>query len=539
MSTRRTFLKQSVLGICALSVPNIFWSCHNDELAHIKGRITGANSKTGHLLRNSASLPEPVQELNTDILIVGGGVSGLSARRWLSKHSALKVVLLEMDEHCGGNARYGKNAVSEYPYGAHYLPVPDIRNIELIEFLQSCESITGQDEKGLPIYNEYHLCQDPEERLFINGMWQEGIVPELGVTADDRNQIQRFFQEIQKLKLMKGKDGKDLFRIPIQDSSDDPEFASLDAVSFSDFLKEQNYTSRPLLWYLEYCCKDDYGATLNDVSAFAGLHYFASRKGQGNNVTHASTLTWPEGNGFLSDALKADSRGDTLSNQLVFDLRRSEDFVLVKSYNPKTKKSTRIKANKVILATPVSVNKRLLKNERAYDEIITGHFQRAPWAIVNLTVDSLPQGKGMPLCWDNVLFGTNSVGYVNASHQSLDTSNQRVITFYLPITGADTSKARQEASSKDFRFWLRSAIDELKVAHPGIEKHISNADVWIWGHGMIRPSPGFITSKQRKIAAQSIDDALFFAHTDLSGISIFEEAFYQGIRAAKEVLRSS
>jgi hypothetical protein len=29
---------------------------------------------------------------------------------------------------------------------------------------------------------------------------------------------------------------------------------------------------------------------------------------------------------------------------------------------------------------------------------------------------------------------------------------------------------------------------------------------------------------------------LFFAHTDLSGVSIFEEAFHQGIRAANQVL---
>jgi hypothetical protein len=53
---------------------------------------------------------------------------------------------------------------------------------------------------------------------------------------------------------------------------------------------------------------------------------------------------------------------------------------------------------------------------------------------------------------------------------------------------------------------------------------------------MIRPSPKFFTSGQRQLASRPIDNKVFFAHTDLSGISIFEEAFYQGIGAAKQVL---
>jgi hypothetical protein len=29
---------------------------------------------------------------------------------------------------------------------------------------------------------------------------------------------------------------------------------------------------------------------------------------------------------------------------------------------------------------------------------------------------------------------------------------------------------------------------------------------------------------------------VYFAHSDLSGVALFEEAFYQGLRAAEEVL---
>jgi hypothetical protein len=56
---------------------------------------------------------------------------------------------------------------------------------------------------------------------------------------------------------------------------------------------------------------------------------------------------------------------------------------------------------------------------------------------------------------------------------------------------------------------------------------------------MIAPRPGFVWGKQKQLAAMPIGNKIFFAHSDLSGISIFEEAFYQGIRAAKEIMQNT
>lgn len=54
--------------------------------------------------------------------------------------------------------------------------------------------------------------------------------------------------------------------------------------------------------------------------------------------------------------------------------------------------------------------------------------------------------------------------------------------------------------------------------------------------GIIKPKPNFIFNTDKNIYSASIDDKLFFAHTDLSGVSIFEEGFYQGINAAKQII---
>ena len=52
--------------------------------------------------------------------------------------------------------------------------------------------------------------------------------------------------------------------------------ASLEAV-----LDQNGYTAPTLHWYLNYCCRDDYGTRYDKVSAWAGLHYYCSRWGTG------------------------------------------------------------------------------------------------------------------------------------------------------------------------------------------------------------------------------------------------------------------
>jgi hypothetical protein len=55
---------------------------------------------------------------------------------------------------------------------------------------------------------------------------------------------------------------------------------------------------------------------------------------------------------------------------------------------------------------------------------------------------------------------------------------------------------------------------------------------------MIRPRPGFIWSGARSQAMKPYRN-IHFAHSDLSGIALFEEAFYHGLRAADEVSKIS
>src|SRR5699024_5679962 len=87
-----------------------------------------------------------------------------------------------------------------------------------------------------------------------------------------------------------------------------PAHQALDAMTFGAWLTQEGLDDEHLLWYLDYCCRDDYGAGTARVSAWAGIHYFASRHGfhapdDAVDEPRESVLTWPEGNGFITQRL--------------------------------------------------------------------------------------------------------------------------------------------------------------------------------------------------------------------------------------------
>lgn len=56
-----------------------------------------------------------------------------------------------------------------------------------------------------------------------------------------------------------------------------------------------------------------------------------------------------------------------------------------------------------------------------------------------------------------------------------------------------------------------------------------------WAHAMLRPRVGFLWGRELEMARQPFH-GIHFAHSDLSGFALFEEAQDHGLRAAEEVL---
>ena len=100
------------------------------------------------------------------------------------------------------------------------------------------------------------------------------------------------------------------FALPAIGIPRSPALQALDRETFAQWLQRHGLQEPALLWYLDYACRDDYGAGLEAVSAWAGLHYFASRHGfaaPGDEAADVSegVFTWPEGNAWLTRRLAA------------------------------------------------------------------------------------------------------------------------------------------------------------------------------------------------------------------------------------------
>ncbi|MBI5233030.1 MAG: NAD(P)-binding protein [Deltaproteobacteria bacterium] len=534
--SRRSFLIGGAL--CAVSAVGGISSCNSFQSSNKKsvaGGIIGSNRKVGHMLIEGGGLT-PKETKRTGVVIAGGGISGLSSARELRKNGFDDFLLLELEEKPGGNSASGANAVSPYPWGAHYVPLPGEDSVFVRELFEELGVIEGYDKKGLPVYNEYYLCADPQERLLIHGRWQEGLVPQLGISEKDKRQYNEFFGTMNKFRDARGSDGRRAFSIPIDLSSRDMEFLKYDGTSMGRYMFDNGWDSEYLRWYVNYCCRDDYGCHMDEVSAWAGIHYFASRSGKAANADSHAVLTWPEGNGWIVKRMEEKVRDNIRCNACVFNIETAGNDIAVDYYDAKRAVAVRVLSKAVIHAAPRFTAFRTVKYLRDKLPAYSDGFGYAPWMIANVTMKGRPEGKGAPLSWDNVGYGRDSLGYVVANHQDIARhSDKTVLTCYFPLTSAQPVAERQKAIKRSYKEWADMVIRDLSFMHPGIEDSIEELNVWLWGHAMVRPVPGFMWGKAR-FEAMKPHEKIYFAHSDMSGISIFEEAQYRGIMASRAAL---
>lgn len=499
------------------------------------GQQIGANFKSGHLLQKPYATPEKISETITcQTLIIGAGISGLSAAYWLKKQNQKDTIIIDLNNFIGGNSNSGQNEITKYPWGAHYLPIPNLEAKEILSFLNEIDVIQSFDENGVPEYNMEHVCHAPNERLFINGMWQKGLIPSFGVPTSDSQEFQKFFELMSHYKHLLGNDGKKVFDIPIYKSSLDETYTKLDNESFFVFLTQKGFKSSYLQWYLNYCCKDDYGIDIHNCSAWAGIHYFAARYGKAKNLDSSSVLTWPEGNNFLAKKLYENSNATFLHNTIARKIEFNNASVKIYCSNPVTKSDFIIESNKCISATPQFVANKILPKNRQIDLSVN----HSSWLVANITLIGLTNEFIENLVWDNVNYGENSLGYIWAENQKI-TSHQTsatVITFYYCLSKEASKTERIKAYSLSNNQQKSIIVTELLKCHPELKPNIQKIDTWIWGHGMVAPTIGSIFNPKKHSINNPNNKQFQIAHTDLSGISIFEEAFYQGINAAKNII---
>ncbi|HWQ32684.1 MAG TPA: FAD-dependent oxidoreductase [Blastocatellia bacterium] len=532
MPTRREILA-AFLGLpAALAACNL-----RSASALPEGELVGASDQVGHRLRDYTLLNPPSDKWERKrVVIVGGGVAGLSAAWRLLKAGLTDFTLLELENEPGGTARSGRSQISAYPWGAHYLPVPMSGNSDLIALLDEMGILEGRAEDGSPIVAEQYLCRDPEERVFYRGRWYEGLYLRAGASGDDLAQLDRFNAEINRWVAWRDRRGRRAFSIPVAASSDDAEATALDRISMAQWMNQRGFSSPRLRWFVEYGCRDDYGLSLENTSAWAGLFYFCARLPRPGHETQPF-ITWPEGNGRLIAHLYNQAKAQVRTGLAVTDLVPTDSGVdvIAVAYDGST--AVGIHADQVIFAAPHFLSRFVIRPWRENPPAHVAEFHYGSWMVANLHLNERPASRGFPLAWDNVLYESPSLGYVTATHQRGPERGPTVLTYYYPLTEGDQQAARKKLLSIDRAQWADVVLSDLQRAHPEIRELTTRLDVMRWGHAMISPRPGFIHGSARRAALKSYR-GIHFAHSDLSGVALFEEAFHHGLRAADEALKA-
>lgn len=499
------------------------------------GELLGMNQTLGHRLRDG-HFPAPAETRKTGVLIVGGGISGLSAAWELTKAAVDDYLVLEMESEVGGNARAGQSPLVAYPWGAHYLPLPGPEAVHVRELLAELGVLQGDPAALKPSYDERYLCAMPHERVFRNGLWDEGLLPQRGIDAAELVQQKRFYERMDELKRARGRDGRRLFAIPMALSSRDPEWLALDRISFAQWLSDNGFTAPTVRWLANYACRDDYGMVCDQVSAWAGLHYFACRDGEAANAAGDTVLTAPEGNAWLVRGLAQKAGDRIVTGALVWRIAEGKSRVTVDAlFGAKT---VRFEARQLIWAAPAFVLPRVWPAIPGGLKAAALAGDYAPWLTANLHLADLPEERhGAPPAWDNVLYDSPGLGYVSATHQLIRRwLGGTVFTYYRALPEVTPAEGRRLLMETPREAWAEGILAELERVHPNIRQLTTRLDVFRNGHAMRRPVPGSLFHGQREKMANFQSPRITLAHADLSGFSLFEEAQYRGVMAARRIV---
>ncbi|MBT3342024.1 MAG: NAD(P)-binding protein [Gemmatimonadetes bacterium] len=535
---RRGFLKALLAGSVALP-----YACGRPSPGPIRDVparfVDRLHPAVGHLLRGSFDPADfsTARETTVDALVVGGGVSGLAACWKLRQAGVQRVLLVELASQLGGDATAGQAQGLEFPWGAHYINVPPAEADCVHEVLTDLEVITGYDGAGRPVIHPDHLLRWPAERLWEDDNWSAGLDPFGAASPGELEQLQAFEDDMLRWTLYRGQDSRRGFAMPLAYSTADARVRALDTMTMAQYSRQQGWSSPRLSWLIDQACKDDYGGIAADVSAWAGIHYFACRfyDRRLQEQYPSDTLTWPGGNQFLVDGMARNlSQDECWLSTAVVGLLPGATTTQALCFNIPSGEPLRVQASSVVYAGKLHTAPHVVVDMPKQQRQAIEELDYVPWLVAAVKLSSQLGDPG--LAWDNILMDSPSVGYVSARHQTSPTAQPEgeVLVYYLPLI-EDLVNTRKQLLEADPQPWANRVLADLTRVHPHLPDLVEGIDLCRWGHGMVRPAPGVIWGPGAEQRRQPCG-RIAFASCDAGGLPLFEEALFAGIAAAEHCL---
>jgi len=487
-TNRRNFIKFVVAGSVVAGCP-IDLSLLADDTEN-KPLVEGEANRICHEVRDGQIFASPAVSARHDIIIVGGGISGLSAAYFLQHRD---ILLLEKEPHWGGNAYLTDCNGTAYATGSAFL--------EKVEGAYNFAKEIGLEP--LPVANWDGSIINGE---FNPDTWGDGL-DKLPYPPQIREGFKRFKKDMLAIDLKKRQ--QELF-----------------GVSWSSFFK--GYPDEVKRWWDNYG-PSNWGATTDDTAATIGVYEMQAIAGPDR---HDDRYTWPGGLGAISKKL-----AETLQPRLTDRMQSGATVVSVipdksearVTYMQGDQLKT-VAGKAVIMAAPKFITRRIVQGLPQAQDDAMRQIRYIPYAVVNLIYDKPVFNKGYDTWCPGNRFTDVIVADWVARNQPGYKQKYNILSCYTPLAEEERARLLSENSARKI---ASEVLTDFQKLEPGLNVDPLEVHIYRRGHPLYMSTPGTYTQLQP--AARQPMDRIFFANTDSEGpVSTTSLAIDAARRAVKE-----
>ncbi|OHX66118.1 FAD-dependent oxidoreductase [Flammeovirga pacifica] len=471
-----------------------------------------SDMKRGHMYFQKEDIKEKEQLIYTDTLIIGGGIAGLSAAVALEEKD---YHIVELSDRWGGTSSAEKYHQNYFAQGAHYdLSYPQKFGTEVLNFLQNQNIIYKKgevyhfkDTEFVIPKRDLMLCKYDRE-YYNNILFNE-------------EEASQFYQLLHQF------DDK----ITLPSRLNDKSLQYLNDITFKEWLLEHNLKFSEIFWEgINYHMLDDYGTTIDEVSAIAGISYYCNRP---HEDEWADVFSPPQGNAYFVDKLeeKLPDHKKHL-NHLCQNINYvpSEENFLIEMIDFDSQKKQRFKAKNIIYAAPKHTLKYTFREAL---QSTSNTMETSGWVVVNFVFKKDVDFFGG--LWQNEnleQFDGEFLGFVDNITQKKQ--EQRVLTAYYCFAHQQKEKliSIQKTPNLLVRYTLEKIATFLDLKTTDITPKIEQSFIHLMGHAMPKIGVGYLGNDlniNRKFKN------FVFAGVDNGRLPFLIEAIDSGIMAVSEL----
>ena len=492
MSTnRRDFIKYVIAGSVASGCPTEASLLVAQTTNPAPPVVEGEDNRICHQVRDGKVFARPPASARHDVVIVGGGISGLAAAYFLRQRDFL---LLEKEPHWGGNAYAMDYQGNPYGTGTAFL---------------------YKDEEAYGFAKEIGMEPLPvgsPDGSVINGEW----IPDTWGTGLDKlpysSSVREAFKKFKKegLAIDLNKRANELYKLP-----------------FSDLLK--GYPEELKLWWDTYG-PSNYGAQTDEAAAAVGVIELQAMVAES---PHDDRFTWPGGLGAMTnrlvELLSSKSAERMQEGATTVAVVPDKDEVRV-TYMQATELKT-VAAKAVIMAAPKFITRRIVDGLPEKQRDAMHQIRYIPYAVVNLIFDKPVFNKGYDTWCPGNTFTDITVADWVIRNQPGYKQKYNILTCYTPLREEDRAVLLTEPSARRV---AANVLRDFQKLFPGSNVDPLEVHLYRRGHPLYMSTPGLFTDVQPLVRQPM--DRVFFANTDSEGPeSTVSPAITSAQRAVKEV----